>query len=86
MTQKELNTKNMPEQTFKAGAISATIWANVKHINNTDVTIRTVVIERSYKDKDGNWQKTTQFGINDLPRLTLVSQKAFEYLTTGDSE
>ena len=41
---------------------------------------RTVSLQRSYKDKNGVWQHASSLRVNDLPRASLVLQKAFEYL------
>jgi len=36
-------------------------------------------VTRSYKDGD-DWKDTTVFGRDDLPRVELVSRKAYEYI------
>ena len=83
----ENQQKNMPEKKFRAGAISSTVWLNDgKAKDGQDTVYRTVSIERSYTDKDGNWQNTTSFRSNDLPKATLVLQKAYEYIVLKNSE
>lgn len=78
---------NQPEKKFRAGAISATIWLNTGHNAAGEVTeYKTISIERSYTDKDGNWQSTNSMRINDLPKATLVAQKAYEYLVFKEQE
>ena len=80
------NTKpsgNTPEQKFRAGAITATVWKNDIVKDGTSASFNSITLERSYKDKDGNWQTTHSFRANDLPRLTLVAQKAFDYVVTS---
>lgn len=85
-----MNTKangNLPEKKFRAGAISATIWQNKGQSKNGDaVEFRTISIERGYKDKDDQWQSTNSLRINDLPRATMVLQKAYEYLVFKEQE
>lgn len=73
--------KHLPEKKFRAGPVAATIWSN----NGLDkegkvITYRTVSFERSYKDKNDKWQTTSSLRMNDLPRASLVLEKAFEYL------
>ena len=71
---------NLPEKRFRAGAISATIWQNSVERDGQLSTFNTISMERSYKDKKGEWQKTNTFRTNDLPKLALVAQKAYEYV------
>ena len=73
------NQKKQPEKTFRAGSVSATIWKNTNKVNNEDVSFYTTSIIRSYKDAEGNWKTTSIFRMNDLPKLQLVSKRAYEY-------
>jgi hypothetical protein len=68
--------ENKPEKKFRAGAVTATIWRNVSEKGSYG----TVQLERSYMDKDNNWKSTGSFRLNDLPKASLVLQKAYEYL------
>ncbi len=74
--------KTMPEKKFSTGAISATIWKNNGKSKKTgeSVEFRTIKIDRRYTDKEGNWQSTNSLRLNDLPKASLVLQKAYEYL------
>jgi hypothetical protein len=65
-----------PEQTFKAGAITATIWKNQK--NNFETFI--VQLEKNYKDSTGNWKKTSNLNTNDIPKAELMLKKAYEFI------
>ena len=76
-----METKNVPEKRFSTGVITATVWQNQgKGRNGEIVAYRTVSLQRSYKDKNGVWQHANSMRVNDLPRATLVLQKAFENL------
>jgi hypothetical protein len=78
---------NLPEKKFRAGAISATVWQNKGQSKNGDeVEYKTISIERNYKDKDDNWQSTNSLRVNDLPKATVVLQKAYEYLVFKEQE
>ena len=74
--------KSLPEKKFSTGAISATIWKNNGTSKKTGepVDFRTIKIDRRYTDKEGNWQSTNSLRLNDLPKASLVLQKAYEYL------
>ena len=82
----QTTTGNIPEKKFRAGAISATVWANHgQSKEGKETTYRTISLQRGYKDKNDQWQNTTSFRVNDLPRAALVLQKAYEYLATQSS-
>jgi len=72
--------KRLPEKKFRAGAITATVWQNSAEKDGQQTSYSTVNLERSYKDKEGNWQSTNSFRLNDLPKLALVAQKAYEFV------
>jgi hypothetical protein len=76
---------NTPETKFKAGQMTATVWKNDRKEGQEYDTF-SVNIEKSYKDKDGSWKKTTNYQLNDLPKVVLVTQKAFEYLALNKTE
>jgi len=76
-----VNAGNLPEKKFRAGGISATVWQNSgKRPNGEESKFNTISIERSYKDKDGSWKTTNSFRMSDLPKLSVVAQKAYEYV------
>ena len=73
--------KNIPEKKFSTGVVTATVWQNQgKGRNNEAVAYRTVSLQRRYKDRNGVWQTANSFRVNDLPKASLVLQKAYEYL------
>lgn len=74
-----------PEKRFKAGACTASIFANEVQTADGIRTVRNVVLQRTFKDKDGNWQSTSSFSATDVPKAMLVMQRAFEHLVL-DSE
>ena len=78
------NTGNKPEKKFRAGGIVATIWKNVIKDGDREFEVRSVNLERSYKDKDGEWKNTTSMRSADLPRAILVMQKAYEFCASTD--
>ena len=70
-----------PEKKFSTGSLSATIWQNKgKSRNGEEVSFRTVSFQRRYRDKNGEWKTTNTLRTNDLPKASLVLQKAYEYL------
>lgn len=75
-----------PEKTFVQGSCRAAIFANQITQDGKTAMIKKVNIQRRYMDKDGNWQNTNSFGVNDLPKLILVAGKAYDYLTSRQEE
>ena len=75
------NVSNMPEKKFSTGALVATVWQNQgKSREGDEVSYRTVSFQRRYKDANGEWQSTSTLRVNDLPKASLVLEKAYEYL------
>ena len=78
---------NKPVKEFRAGQIKATIWENEKKNGKGEtVKYKSVNIEKSYKDDDGNWKTSNTFFREDIPKLQLVAAKAFEYISLTESE
>lgn len=78
--------KNIPEKRYSTGVINATIWKNKGDADGEPVVFRTVSFERRYLDKDGKWKSTQTLRVNDVPRASLVLDKAFEYLALKEKE
>ena len=76
--------QNLPVKKFRAGAIVASVWSN--QAKEGEGEYKTVSFDRTYKDKDGAWQRTTSLRMNDLPKARLVLQKAYEYIALADAE
>jgi len=81
-----MNTENGPEKKFRAGCVSATVWSNKVKKNGSEIEMKSVSIERSYKDKNDQWKSTNTFGASDIPKALLVLSKAYEYLASGSNE
>ena len=82
-----MEAKNTPEKRFSTGVVTATVWQNAGKSKEGDaVNYRTVSVARSYKDKNGVWQKANSLRVNDLPKAILVLQKAFEYVVLREQD
>jgi len=68
-------TQNKPAFEQRLGAIKATVWAN----QNDGKTFYSTSIVRSYKDGE-EWKETTSFGRDDLPKVQILAQKAYEFI------
>ena len=74
--------KMKPEKKYKAGSITASIWNN----QATQGSYKTILLERTYKDKDGNWKSTSSMRITDIPKAQLVLSKAYEDLVMEEAQ
>lgn len=79
--------KNGPAKKYRAGAIEVSVWKNtMKTDKGVEYDKYSASIQRSYKDKNDEWQKTASMNLNDLPKLITLLQKAFDELTVTKEE
>jgi len=89
MTEQKTNNNggNSPAATFRASPLSVTLWVNEKTNNEGEqFSVTSIVLERNYKDKEGEWQKTNQLRVNDLPKAQLLLAKAYEHLMLKEAD
>ncbi len=80
-----MEQKAKPEKTFRASPVSVTIWANEKEFGGKKSVFKTISFERTYRDKDGNFKKTSQLRSADIPKAVLILEKAYEYLSLNEA-
>lgn len=79
--------KVQPKFKFRAGGMSVSSWQNKGKKGDREFTFNTFSLQRSYKDKDGNWQNPSlSLRMNDLPKTILCLNKAFENALNSDVE
>jgi len=75
-----------PVKEFKAGGIRAAIWKETRSEGGTETVRYSVKIEKRYFDEASKeWRSTDYFFANDLPRLCLVAQRAFEFISLRET-
>lgn len=79
-------TNQPPIHKIKIGNISIDIWENKTKQNNQEITFQSVTLNKNIKDKEGNWKNVQSYGKNDLPKIVLGLQKAFEYMYLNKTE
>ena len=79
----EIHNMPQPEITFRHGLCSASIWEQDFDRDGEKLTVRTVSFQRSYMDKDGNWQRTNSLKVNDIPKAIICLQKSYEFMTSN---
>lgn len=79
--------ENKPSEKFKCGNVTATIWENkAKTKDGKEYSFFNVAIERNFKNDKDEWNKSSSFMKNDLPKVELVTRKAFEYLSLNKDD
>ena len=74
-----------PENKFRCGPISATIWAETKTVNDEMVKFYSIKIDKAYK-QDEEWKHTTSFSAEDLPKVALVANEAYKFIRLTSTE
>jgi len=69
-----------PEKVFKVGGCTASVFENDMNGAEGKTTFKSVTLQRAYKDRDGNFQYTSSFKLNDIPKAVLALEKAYDYL------
>ena len=49
------------------------------------VAVKSVPLQRIYKDRSGEFQNTSSFGPSDIPKAMLAVSKTYEYLVLDNS-
>lgn len=76
-----------PIKEFRVGNVKLPIWKNEITRNGQTVVQYSIKPSRSYRDKQtGEWKTTEHFFTNDLPKLILATQKAYEFCALKESE
>jgi hypothetical protein len=75
---------NQPVAKFKHGSVEAAIFENEIKKDGKTFTVRKVLFQRSYLDKNDKWQSTSSLDVNDVPKAMLVLSKAYEFMTRSD--
>lgn len=71
-----------PEFELKAGCVHASVWRERVKRNGRGWDEFTVRIQKVYRDPtDGQFRTTTYFRPDELPKLALVANEAFAYVT-----
>jgi hypothetical protein len=71
---------NKPIKKIQVGTVNAAIWENEITGDNGERTIERVTVDKRYKDASGNWKSTGSFNVNEIPKLILALEKAYEFL------
>ena len=79
-------TNSKPIKDFRAGNIQASIWRNEAQKDGQTVVRYSVRVQKRFRKENGSYENTDYFFPDDLPRLALVTQKAYEYIALNESK
>ena len=69
------------------GGIEAAIWENQVERDGRTITRQSVTINKRFYDRTtAQYRESSTFFPEDLPRLTLALQQAYEFLMLNDSQ
>ena len=74
-----------PEATFRIGPCSASVFVNEVEVDGTKRRIRSVNVQRTYKDGDER-KYSASFGLGDLPQAIRALQLAQGHLEQNEAE
>lgn len=79
-----MSEKNQPIHKETSGTLSVTMWEN----QGNKGKFLSAVINRSYENpqKKGEWLNTNSYRVNDLPTVTMLIQKCYEWAKTNKAE
>lgn len=76
-----------PDKVFRAGRVSAALWRSESEQDGRTVVTWSTKVQNRYRDRQtGEWKDTDYFFPDDLPRLALVAQQAYECIVLKESE
>lgn len=78
--------KPKPIKDFRSSNIQASVWRNeVEKDGKIEVRL-SVRIQKQFRNDSGDYQETPYYFRDDLPKLILVAQKAFEFIALAESK
>lgn len=71
---------------FRCGACETLIFENeIDTRDGRKVKVKNAVLQKRYKDKNGEWSSTNSFDANDIPKALLALNDAYRYIVVDDS-
>lgn len=78
---KEMVKMSSPKKRFTCGCVEGLVWENERAVGDRRFTVASVTFSRRYKKSNGDWDSSNSFGRNDLPKLAIVCDEAYRYLS-----
>jgi hypothetical protein len=68
---------------FRAGSIVAYVWTNEIETRDGPVEVKSIQLERLFKDSCDEWRTSSFFRTQDLPTLAALLQRVYEVLVVA---
>ena len=75
-----------PIKDFRCGGVQASVWRNEVEKNGQTVVRHSVRIQKQFRKEGGDYENTEYYFPDELPRLILVAQRAYDYVTLVESK
>ena len=81
------NKSAKPVSKIRYGAVSVSIWRDIyRNARGQDFEVHSIVLDRTYKDRDGTWKHTSNLKETDVPKAIAALEDAFRYLCKKGQE
>ena len=81
------NKSAKPVNKIRYGAVSVSIWRDIyRNARGEEFEVHSVVLDRTYKDRDGDWKHTNSLKETDVPKAIAALEDAFRYLCKKGKE
>lgn len=77
---------NKPIKSFRAGKVEASIWKNEIDKDGQRFLRYSIRIQKRFRKDDGSYEDTNYYFPEELPRLLVCVQRAFEYVAVTESQ
>lgn len=77
---------NKPIKDFRSGPIQASVWRTETQRDGQTVVRFSVRVQKHYRKDDGSYENTDYFFPEDLPKLSLVANEAFRFISLKESK
>jgi len=77
----QAQSKQQPIKRFSTGTIQASVWKKEHQTQEKKFDSFSVLLDKRYRDKDGQWQSTNFFRAEDLPKAKMLLDEAYRFLT-----
>ena len=83
----ETATTNRPVKEFRVRNLRVAIWQNEGMRNGQPVLLHSVTLNKRYRDANtGEWADSNSLFPDDLPRVRLLLDKAYEHIMLRDDD
>ena len=75
-----------PVRTIRCANITASVWKTKRKKNGQTVARHSVRIQKRFRREGGDYENTDYYFPEDLPKLALVAEEAFRFITLRESK